>query len=458
MSFPKDFLWGVAASSFQNEGAAFEEGKGPSIWDMMARWEGKISRGDTPDPGCDQYHRYREDAQLMREIGIKAYRLSVAWPRVLPEGSGAPNEKGLAFYDRLIDTLLENQVEPWVSLYHWDYPYALHLRGGWLNPDSSDWFADYSAVVVDRLSDRVTYWETVNEPQVFIGAGYRDGTLPPGLKLDNPEVLLVAHHVLLSHGKAVQVIRARARRQPRVGAVLVGFVGIPATSSPQDIQAARDYMFTMTGGRLANTWLAFRNTWLADPLYFGRYPEDGVMLQGKAMPKIQSGDMEIISQPLDYYGVNIYGGETVRASASGAPEVVPAPLGPPLTALEWGVTPEALYWGPRLFYERYKLPIFITENGMAGCDWVHLDGRVHDPQRIDFLTRYLRELGRAVDEGVNVSGYFIWTFTDNFECAQGYKARFGIVYIDYATQKRVLKDSAYWYRDVIATNGAVLVK
>jgi beta-glucosidase len=320
----------------------------------------------------------------------------------------------------------------------------------------------------------VQYWETINEPQVFIGAGYREGTNPPGLRLDNPEVLLVAHHTLLAHGKGVQVVRARARRKPLVGAVLVGFVAIPATDSPEDIQAARDFMFTLKEKRL-------KNTWLADPIYFGRYPEDGLQAHGKDVPQIRPGDMETICQPLDFCCLNMYSAAYVRASPAvilsaaknppvilseaknlaaknlgGGFEVLPVPTGPPLTAMEWRVTPEILYWGPRLFYERYGLPIVVTENGMANCDWVHLDGKVHDPQRIDFLARYLRELGRAIDDGVDVRGYFVWTFTDNFECVLGYKPRMGIVYVDYATQERILKDSACWYRDLIASNGAIL--
>lgn len=451
MIFKNDFLWGVAAASFQNEGASFADGKGPSIWDMMARWPGKIWNGDSPDPACDQYHRYEEDVRIMGEMGVQVYRMSIAWPRVIPEGVGPVNSKGFDYYDRLIDCLLAHNIQPWVSLYHWDYPYALHLRGGWLNPDSSNWFADYTTQVVNRYSDRVVFWETINEPQVFIGAGYRDGGNPPGLKLGNAEILRIAHNVLLSHGKAVQVIRACAKKTPRITAVLVGFTAIPASDNPADIQAARDYMFRLDEKRL-------KNTWMADPIYLGHYPEDGVRANGEDMPPIHPGDMETIHQPLDHFGVNIYAGEVVKAVEGGGYVVLPSSLGPALTALEWNVTPQALYWGPRLFYERYHVPIYITENGMAGTDWVHLDGRVHDPQRIDFLQRYLQELARAVQDGTDVGGYFVWTFSDNFEASLGYKSRFGLVFIDYRTQKRIWKDSAFWYQKVIQTKGDALFR
>jgi beta-glucosidase len=447
LSFPKNFVWGAAAASYQIEGAAREDGKGLSVWDMMCLQEGKIWSGSTGDIACDHYHRYQEDVRLMASLGLQAYRLSISWPRVLPEGVGTINEKGLAFYDRLIDALLENGVQPWVTLFHWDFPYALYCRGGWLNRDSADWFAEYTRVIVDRLSDRVSRWMTQNEPQCYICAGHGTGQHAPGLKLGFADVLLAAHHSLLAHGRAVQVIRAHAKLKPSVGIAPVGVVKIPGQEIQADIDAARRAMFAVTE---RNIW---SNSWFADPMVLGRYPADGVALFGQDMPEIRAGDMETICQPLDFYGANIYGGEEVRARPDGSAEVPPSPDGRALTAMEWDVVPRGLYWGPRFLYERYKLPIFITENGMANCDWVHADGKVHDPQRIDFLTRYLREYHRAIADGVKAEGYFVWSIMDNFEWAFGYKRRFGLVYVDYATGRRIPKDSARWYSSIIRSNG-----
>jgi len=450
MSFPEDFIWGAAAASYQIEGGAYDNGKGLSVWDMMCKQPDKIWEGNTGDVSCDHYHRYQEDARLMGEIGLKAYRLSVSWPRVLPEGVGKVNDKGLAFYDRLVDALLENGVQPWVTLFHWDYPYDLYRRGGWLNRDSSDWFAEYTGVIVDKLSDRVSHWMTLNEPQVFIDVGHRTGRHAPGLQLGFRDVLTAAHNSLLAHGKSVQVIRARARKKPVIGAAPVGVTVIPAADSPQNIETARRRMFSVQGKNCMN------NTWFADPMVLGNYPEDGLKLFESELPEFPDSDMQTICQPLDFYGANIYRGDIVRAAGDGGYELVTGPDGPALTTMEWRITPEALYWGPCFLFERYKLPIVITENGMANCDWIHTDGKVHDPQRIDYLTRYLREFRRAIDDGVDGRGYFIWTIMDNFEWAFGYKQRFGIIYIDFATGKRTLKDSAYWYRDVIASNGKIL--
>jgi len=450
MDFPKNFVWGAATASYQIEGGAYEDGKGLSVWDIMCQQPDKIWEGNTGDVSCDHYHRYKEDARLMGQIGLKAYRLSVSWPRVIPEGVGKINAKGIEFYDRLVDALLKNGVQPWVTLFHWDYPYALYRRGGWLNPESSDWFAEYTKVIVDRLSDRVSHWMTLNEPQVFIDAGHRTGRHAPGLQLGIPDLLVAAHNSLLAHGKAVQVIRARAKTKPVIGAAPVGVTIIPATDSPQDIEAARRRMFSVLTKDCMN------NTWFTDPMVLGKYPEDGLKLFGSEMPAIPDGDMKTICQPLDFYGANIYQGQVVRATGDGGAERVKGPDGPALTTMEWRITPEALYWGPRFFFERYKLPIVITENGMANCDWIHSDGKVHDPQRIDFLSRYLREFKRAINDGVSAKGYFVWSIMDNFEWVQGYKQRFGIIYVDYATGKRTLKDSAYWYKDVIASNGDIL--
>lgn len=447
--FPEGFVWGAAAASYQIEGAAAEDGKGPSTWDMFCRKPDAIWNGQNGDVACDHYHRYREDVALMRTLGLKAYRLSISWPRVLPEGVGAVNEAGLAFYDRLVDALLEAGVTPWVTLFHWDFPLALYYRGGWLNRDSAHWFAEYTERVVRRLSDRVRCWMTLNEPQVFIGAGHYEGRHAPGDQLAFREVLRAGHHCLLAHGRAVQAIRANARVTPEIGMAPVGLPKCPASDRPEDVAAARAATFACAE---RTTWT---NTWWMDPVFLGAYPEDGVRFYGADAPEVPSGDMEIIRQPLDFFGVNIYESHLVRAEGDRAVPVA-RPVGFPISAFEWGVTPEALYWGPRFFYERYQKPIVITENGVSTRDWISLDGKVHDPARIDFTKRYLRELARAIRDGVAARGYFHWSFIDNFEWAHGFKHRFGLVFCDYPTQRRVPKDSAEWYSRVIATNGAAL--
>ena len=369
MSFPNGFVWGAAAASYQIEGGAYDDGKGLSVWDMMCRQPGKVQEGNTGDISCDHYHRYQEDVRLMRKIGLKAYRLSISWPRVLPDGVGKVNEKGLAFYDQLIDALLENGVQPWVTLFHWDYPYSLYTRGGWLSRDSSDWFAGYTEVNIKKLSDRVSHWVTLNEPQCFIGSGHQSGEHAPGLRLGFSDILLAAHNTLLAHGKAVQTIRAYSRNKPTIGAAPVGVVKIPATNTPRDIEAACTDMFSIKSKDCSN------NTWFADPMILGNYPDDGLKLFEKEMPEFPGDDMTTICQPLDFYGANIYGGQIVASDYHGENKAIKSPDGPPLTSMQWRVMPEALYWGPKFLYERYKLPIVITENGMANCDWKI--GRAH---------------------------------------------------------------------------------
>ena len=446
--FPKDFVWGGAASSYQLEGAASRDGGGASVWDMLCRQPGKVVNGDSGDIACDHYHRYREDVGLMAAMGLQAYRLSVSWPRVLPQGVGAVNAKGLDFYSRLVDALLEHGITPWVTLFHWDFPYALYCRGGWLNRESADWFADYSAIVVDKLSDRVAHWVTLNEPQCFIGMGHLDGTHAPGLQMGVAEVLLAAHHALLAHGQAVQVIRARAKIPPLVSAAQAGTVSMPDTDQPEDIAAARSSMFSIREKRF------FNNSWFSDPMILGRYPEDGLKLFEADMPAVQGGDLATIQQPLDYFGANIYSGNYIRATPGGGFEAG-MDRAAPVTTMGWPITPEALYWGPRFFHERYRLPIVITENGMASDDRVE-HGRVHDQQRIEFLQDYLSQYGRAIAEGVPALGYFLWSIMDNFEWAEGYAKRFGLIHVDYATRQRTLKASAHWYRQMIAANGGNL--
>jgi beta-glucosidase len=409
-----------------------------------------IWKGQTGDVACDHYHRYAEDVALMRDLGLQAYRFSVSWPRVLPAGMGTPNEKGLAFYDRLVDSLLAAGIEPWLTLFHWDYPSALFDRGGWLSPDSPKWFADYAALVAGRLGDRVKHWITFNEPQCFIGIGHQGGAHAPALPLSFREGLLAAHHVLLAHGLGVQAVRANAKEKPSVGWAPVGMVKYPATDSPADIEAARRAMFAITKRTF------WSNSWWADPVMLGNYPADGLALFGNDVPKFTDAEMRTIHQPLDFYGTNIYSGDPVRVGQDGEPEEVPFPPGFPHTLFLWKVTPDSLRWGPRFLYERYKSPIVITENGMSNVDWVMLDGAVHDPQRIDFLQRYLRAYRQAIADGVDARGYFTWSLTDNFEWAEGYKHRFGLTYVDFETQKRTPKDSAYWYRDVIRSHGRSL--
>jgi beta-glucosidase len=453
MKFPDDFTWGVAAAAYQIEGAAREDGKGLSVWDMFCRQPGKVLDGHSGEVACDHYHRFREDVAVMKSLGVKAYRFSISWPRVIPAGTGAVNERGLDFYEQLVDELLAADIQPWATLFHWDYPHELFCRGGWLNRDSAEWFADYTRVIADRLSDRVENWITLNEPQCFIGFGHATGTNAPGLKLGTAECLRAGHHVLLAHGKAVRVLRAHARKPATIGWAPVGIVSLPPPDGGErDVEAARQAMFSVTGGDAhamgmpPNIWT---NSWWGDPVVFGRYPEDGIKAAGAAMPEIAAGDMETISQPIDFYGANIYSGTHYQAGGAGESVRLPHAAGTALSAFKWPVVPESLRWGPRFLHERYKLPVIVTENGISLADWVSLDGQVHDPQRIDFLQRYLAELRHAIADGAEVRGYFHWSILDNFEWAEGYKQRFGLVHVDYATQRRTPKDSAWWYRDWI---------
>lgn len=456
MDFPENFAWGVAAAAYQIEGAAAEDGKGPSVWDEFCTLPGKVLDGHSGSTACDHYHRYRSDVAMMKDLGVRHYRLSVSWPRVIPAGSGSVNRAGLDFYDRLTDSLLEAGIRPWVTLFHWDYPLELFRRGGWLDRESAIWFADYVKVVVDRLSDRVSHWITLNEPQCFLGFGHATGTNAPGLRLGAADCLRAGHHVLLAHGRAVAVLREHAKTPPLIGWAPVGVVSVPDDpENPADVSAANDSMASTSGGDAAtmgmppNLW---SNTWWGDPVVFGRYPEDGIRAAGDAMPRVEPGDLEIISRPVDFYGANIYSATRYRASAAGEPLRVPHPAHTPLSAFKWPIVPQSLRWGPRFLHERYRLPILVTENGVSLPDWISLDGRVHDPQRIDFLHRYLTQLRLAIADGADVRGYFHWSILDNFEWAEGYKQRFGLVHVDYETQRRTPKDSAFWYRDLMSAN------
>lgn len=445
MKFTDNFLWGTASAAYQVEGAYLEDGKGLNIWDAYCQEGNRIAHSENGNVACDHYHRFREDVKMMREMGIKNYRFSINWTRVLPNGTGKVNEKGLQFYSDLVDELLKNNIEPLVTLFHWDYPLTLHQKGGWLNRESSDWFAEYTKVVVDALSDRVKYWITINEPQVFIGCGYAIAKFAPFEKHLPCDLTRMTHNVLLSHGKAVQVIRKYAKKEPIIGFAFATPCCTPTENTPKAIEEARRKSFAVTRDRFP-----FELSWWADPIFFGKYPQEAYEVLGENMPEILPGDMEIISQPVDFYGVNIYESKAVENEYGYAEN---AYLGCPRTQMGWPVTPETLYWSPKFLYERYQKPILLSENGMAGHDWIHLDGKVHDAHRIDFMKRYLRELCRSAEDGIEIMGYMYWSILDNFEWADGYDKRFGLIHVDYQTQKRTIKDSGYFYRDVIATNG-----
>ncbi|HEX8876154.1 MAG TPA: GH1 family beta-glucosidase [Phycisphaerales bacterium] len=461
MTFPNNFVWGAASSAYQIEGAWNTDGRGESVWDTMCHARPSVGgpvnkfpqpaiwNGHTGDVACDHYHKSSEDVAIMKSIGLKAYRFSISWSRVLPDGIGSINTKGLDFYDRLVNELLAAGITPYTTLFHWDYPETLFRKGGWLNRDSVQWFAEFAQVVADRLGDRVKHWMTLNEPQVFLQFGHGDGHNAPRLRLGTRELLLACHHALMSHGRGVQVLRARCKGPQHVGYAPVCVTKYPFTDSKEDQAAAMQVMGSLEDH---NIWC---NTWYNDAIFFGRYPEDGLRRFGADAPTPVAGDMELISQKCDFIGVNIYEGAPVRMR-DGKPELVTREPTHPLTAYRWPVEPKSLYWGPKFIHERYKIPVYITENGLSCIDWVSMDGKVHDPQRIDFTRRYLLELRRAVTDGVDLRGYFHWSILDNFEWNEGYKERFGLVHVDFTTLKRTVKDSARWYSNVIATNGRSL--
>ncbi len=449
MSFKPQCAWGTATASYQIEGAWNEDGKGESIWDVFCHQPGHIDDDHTGDVACDHYHRFKEDVALMASLGIRAYRFSLSWTRLFPNGTGELNEAGVRFYSDLINELLHYGITPYVTLYHWDYPYALHKKGGWLNEESVQWFADYAATAVRLFGDRVTHFITFNEPQVFVGHGYLSVAHAPGIIVSYKDAFQICHNVLKAHGAAVKAMRAAAPRPIRIGYAPTCSGHYPQEETEENIEAVRRMMFACPPLDRGVMWNV---SWWSDPVVFGRYPEDGLAMYKDYLPTITDEDMALISQPIDFYGQNIYNGHEWAVDSDGNAVAVARPAGHGKTAIQWPVTPKALRFGPRFLYERYQLPIVITENGMSAHDVVSLDGAVHDPNRIDFLERYLAELEKATDDGVDVEGYFLWSFMDNFEWARGYNERFGIVYVDYQTGERIPKDSAKWYAQWIASH------
>lgn len=449
--FQKNFLWGAATAAYQVEGASREDGKGPSIWDEFCRRPGAVYEGQSGSIACDGYHRFREDIALLKRIGVRAYRFSISWPRIFPEGTGRVNEAGLRFYDAVVEECLKNEILPVVTLYHWDLPAALQKRGGWLNPESPVWFRDYAETVARRFAGKVRCYVTINEPQCVVALGYGKGEHAPGCRLSEADLFLAAHHVLLAHGMAVRALREYGG-DLKIGMAQCGRICVPSTEKVEDREAAQKATMDLPQDPID---ALFSVSFWSDPVFRGDYPEAFYRIFAKSVPEIGAEDFKIISQPLDFYAQNSYTASPVCAEGDGY-RPVKFPAGMPVSLMDWPVVPSVLYWGPRFLYERYHRPILISENGMSAHDAVSLDGKVHDPNRVDYLHRCLRELKRAASDGVELAGYFYWSLLDNFEWALGYSQRFGLVYVDYATQRRILKDSAAWYGETIRSNGADL--
>jgi len=451
MKFKKDFIWGAASASYQIEGAKLEDGKSLSVWDAYCMREGAIKKGENADIACDHYHRYKEDVQLMKQIGLQAYRFSTSWPRILPDGTGKINEKGLDFYDKLVDELLANDIEPFLTLFHWDIPLCLYEKGSWKNPDSANWFAEYAKVVGEKLGDRVKNWMTFNEMAMFVKLGYIDAVHAPGEKLSIYETLRMIKNLLVAHGKGTTVLRSILSDDSKIGFAHCGCINSPIDDSPANIEATRKSMFDVPNA--CGYHPVYSNTLYLDPIFLGKYDPQTLEYFGDDLPKITDEEMKEISQPVDFLGLNYYSGFNIKADENGCPVEAEIDFDEGFTNFKWPVRPEGLYWGSKFLYERYNSPILVTENGMSSADWVALDGKVHDHGRIDFLRRYLKEFGRAGQEGIPLMGYMQWSIMDNFEWAEGYAERFGLIHIDFKTQKRTLKDSAFWYKEVIESNG-----
>ena len=440
--FPKDFIWGAASSAYQIEGYSTADGGGKSIWDTFCHTLGKIAYGDTGDIACDAYHRYTEDIRLLKELGVSAYRFSTSWARIDPCGDGNWNEAGLAYYDKIVDLCLENGIEPYMTLYHWELPLAIQDRGGWLSRETAGAFGCYAGMMANHFKGRVAHYFTLNEPQCTTSLGYFQGIHAPGLQLNLPEVFRVHVNQMLAHGLAQHAILA-ADPNAAVGIASTGNLCYPEAENPEDISAARLATFDTD----PDNWI-FTHHWLLDPICLGRFPDcAGTVLEPLAA-SVTAEEMAVIHTVPHMLGYNIYNGHAVRSTASGY-EFIPKYPGFPRTALKWPITPEVLDWGVRYLQERYGLPGYITENGLSCNDRIYLDGKVHDPDRIDFLARYLSCLARAVESGADIRGYFHWALTDNLEWHSGYGERFGLVYIDFPSGTRVPKDSFHWYRHAI---------
>jgi beta-glucosidase len=442
--FPEGFVWGMATSSYQVEGAWDADGKGESIWDRFSHTPGKIRDGDTGDVACDHYHRYMEDIAMMKGIGLKAFRFSISWPRVLPLGTGMVNQAGLDFYSRLVDGLLEAGIEPFITLYHWDLPQALQDNGGWVNREVTGHFVEFADLVSRDLGDRVSSWSTLNEPFVSAFLGYYTGEHAPGHQ-DLDEMLAASHHLLLAHGKALPVIRSNSPGA-EAGIVLNLSQQVPASPSQADHTAAWQ-------------WDGIVNRWYLDPLANRGYPEDVVNYFDRPLDFVAPGDMATIAAPIDFVGINYYNRWVQRNTKVTEEDNLPQTVfvGPDVTEMGWEVYPPGLFdILMRVHLDYYFPALYVTENGAAYPDQVSPDGSVHDPKRVSYLKDHLISSSMAIAAGVPLKGYYAWSLLDNFEWAHGYSKRFGLVWVDFDTLERVLKDSALYYGDVIQSNGEVL--
>ena len=460
-TFPDNFVWGAGTSAMQIEGSLLAGGGGPSIWEPFLKTHAAaVKDHSTNIVADDSYHRWADDVALLQQLKLGAYRFSISWPRVLPGGTGSVNQKGLEYYDRLIDALLAAKVTPYVTIFHFDYPEALEKRGGWLNPDSSSWFADYAKLLSTRFSDRVTHWLTINEPNIFWSLSAELGMMPPARKHTPLELVTGANNILLAHGKAVQAVRAAATQPVEMSLPFAGILKLPATNSEADVDAARAASFQVEKTALAPGMpgASFLNAaWWLDPIYLGHYPEQGLQFFGSAAKSLSAADMDIIHRPLDFLAVNLYTAARVQADKHGKPVAVADGPNVKHTSYNWAVTPDLLYWGPKFLHERYNQPICITENGSSWKDTLAADGKVHDPDRTQTLDAYLSAYRRASVEGIPLKGYFYWSLLDNWEFTQGYEQRFGLIYVDYANkQKRIIKDSGLRYRDIVTSKGGRL--